>query len=415
MRLVHLSYFMILVCFQSICYGQLQVSHLLGRVRLEHLGTQDHCGFYPEFTLDLSNGDSLVVIEHDQMTDMTTCKCFFDLEFVFENPPPGDYTIHVFRRYSAPWMGDSLYYQGQVALSVSSDFTMDGRFHQQSQCHYSPTNALHYPLSAGNEWHYSGSWTPDDYNWGIQNTVHRVISDTLMPNGELYWRTEEIDLNDGSLERIYYQRYDEEDGIVYHYAPGACDNDERVEYNLNYSDDGEFRWTACGDSWRMINVYHDPEGGDPYLTSEYDGLIYQKHEFRDSIGLSSSLTSEITAYSEILKGCIIDGIVHGTLLSTDPGQITPASAFLLEAYPNPFNPSVTISYDLPEASRVELTVYDLQGKSVNTLVNTSQQSGHYDIQWQGFNNSGDLVGTGIYLLRIRSENKSETLKIALLR
>ena len=81
---------------------------------------------------------------------------------------------------------------------------------------------------------------------------------------------------------------------------------------------------------------------------------------------------------------------------------------LMQNYPNPFNPSTTINYEIPQNSFVTLKVYDVSGKEVKTLVNQSQNSGQYKVQF----NAGDLV-SGVYVYRLTAGNLVSTRKLIL--
>jgi len=74
--------------------------------------------------------------------------------------------------------------------------------------------------------------------------------------------------------------------------------------------------------------------------------------------------------------------------------------YLSEAYPNPFNTTTTISYTLPYQSSVELTIYDIMGREVKAFNITSQPSGYQNIVWDGTNDDGVSVSSGVYLYRI---------------
>jgi len=73
---------------------------------------------------------------------------------------------------------------------------------------------------------------------------------------------------------------------------------------------------------------------------------------------------------------------------------------LTQNYPNPFNPITTIRYALPRDVDVQLVVYDITGRQVKTLVNKRQSAGHYSIQWNGKNDNGQSVSSGIYIYQI---------------
>ena len=84
-------------------------------------------------------------------------------------------------------------------------------------------------------------------------------------------------------------------------------------------------------------------------------------------------------------------------------------------YPNPFNPKTTISYNLKEDTFINLTIYDLVGKQVKTLVNGKEKSGNRHIQWDATNLHGFPVPSGTYLYKIETDNFSQTKKMILLK
>lgn len=83
-------------------------------------------------------------------------------------------------------------------------------------------------------------------------------------------------------------------------------------------------------------------------------------------------------------------------------ELIPTSFYLDRNFPNPFNPSTVIRYGLPKPSRVELHVYNMLGQRVRTLTRTSQPAGVFEISWDGRNDSGDLVSSGIYVYRLQA-------------
>ncbi|MCB5269964.1 MAG: T9SS type A sorting domain-containing protein, partial [Candidatus Cloacimonadaceae bacterium] len=82
-------------------------------------------------------------------------------------------------------------------------------------------------------------------------------------------------------------------------------------------------------------------------------------------------------------------------------------------YPNPFNPSTTISYSVPTDGDVALSIYNARGQLVNTLVNEYKSKGRYLIAWQAKDLRGASVASGVYYLRLRSGNQSISRKILL--
>ena len=88
---------------------------------------------------------------------------------------------------------------------------------------------------------------------------------------------------------------------------------------------------------------------------------------------------------------------------------------LHQNYPNPFNPVTTLRYDLPNNNHVTLTIYDLNGKEISQLVNTSQPAGHKSVQWNATDMHGKPVSAGVYLYQIRSGAFVQTKKMVLLK
>jgi hypothetical protein len=88
---------------------------------------------------------------------------------------------------------------------------------------------------------------------------------------------------------------------------------------------------------------------------------------------------------------------------------------LHSAYPNPFNPVTTLNYDLPENELVNITIYDMMGRVVNTLINDQQTAGYKSIQWNATNNTGQSVSTGLYLYTIEAGKFRQTKKMVLMK
>ena len=88
---------------------------------------------------------------------------------------------------------------------------------------------------------------------------------------------------------------------------------------------------------------------------------------------------------------------------------------LRQNYPNPFNPITTIHYQLPRNSAVKLVVYDLLGKQVRSLINQTVEAGYHQVEWNGRNDNGVQVSSGIYIYRFRAESFSQVKKMVLLK
>ena len=88
---------------------------------------------------------------------------------------------------------------------------------------------------------------------------------------------------------------------------------------------------------------------------------------------------------------------------------------LHQNYPNPFNPVTTFRYDLYEDSFVKITVYDMIGRVVKTMVNSQQNSGFKSVQWNATNDKGAPVSAGLYLYMIHAGEYISTKKMVLLK
>lgn len=102
-------------------------------------------------------------------------------------------------------------------------------------------------------------------------------------------------------------------------------------------------------------------------------------------------------------------------LSTEIKGELPTSYALKQNYPNPFNATTNISFDLPNDGAVDLSVYDLLGRRVATLINSFLSAGSHTITWDGRSQTGEQVATGIFFYRLKAKDFDETKKMTLLK
>ena len=138
--------------------------------------------------------------------------------------------------------------------------------------------------------------------------------------------------------------------------------------------------------WQRVNNGEMPPGNNPDLNSDEVDLIAQ---WIDEGALEVQLS-------------IID-------------ETLPIAYNLYNAYPNPFNPVTTLQYELPEDAMVNITIYDMMGRAVNTLINGSQTAGYKSIQWNATNDEGKPASAGLYLYTIQAGDYTETKKMVLLK
>ena len=103
------------------------------------------------------------------------------------------------------------------------------------------------------------------------------------------------------------------------------------------------------------------------------------------------------------------------VLSADENLGLPTVFALSQNYPNPFNPSTQIQYALPEETRVVISIYDLMGRKVRTLVNDVQNAGYRSVMWNATNDMGRLVSAGVYIYSIQAGDFVQNRKMVLMK
>jgi hypothetical protein len=93
----------------------------------------------------------------------------------------------------------------------------------------------------------------------------------------------------------------------------------------------------------------------------------------------------------------------------------PITYKLYNAYPNPFNPTTTLHYELPLESLVSLNIYDLMGHNIKFIISNKQPAGHHSIKWDATNNLGEPVSAGMYIYMIQVGEFRQVKKMVLLK
>ncbi|HMD13523.1 MAG TPA: FlgD immunoglobulin-like domain containing protein, partial [Bacteroidota bacterium] len=107
--------------------------------------------------------------------------------------------------------------------------------------------------------------------------------------------------------------------------------------------------------------------------------------------------------------------VKSVILTLNDGANIPKVFALGQNYPNPFNPTTRFTVDVPNASTVEVTIYDVLGQKVNTIMNGQQAPGSITVQWDGRDASGLPVTSGVYFVHMKADNFTATQKIMLMK
>ena len=106
---------------------------------------------------------------------------------------------------------------------------------------------------------------------------------------------------------------------------------------------------------------------------------------------------------------------EGLQLSTKEKTGVPSNFSLKQNYPNPFNPNTVISFDLVEDTDVSIKIYDMTGKLVRNLINTSMTIGANTVTWDGKDDLGVSVSGGVYLYNLQTGDYNQTKKMVLMK
>jgi hypothetical protein len=126
------------------------------------------------------------------------------------------------------------------------------------------------------------------------------------------------------------------------------------------------------------------------------------------------------AGQDVTAGTLVGISLHGSGVPTDILEETatppPVSGLQLDAFPNPFNPSTTLRYYLPEAANIRMVVYDLAGRQLRVLdTGTHLEAGWHQLSWDGRDNTGRRLASGIYLVRLDIGSMSTSRRVVLLK
>jgi len=116
------------------------------------------------------------------------------------------------------------------------------------------------------------------------------------------------------------------------------------------------------------------------------------------------------------KEIIINQTVSKLILTGfNNSSLVPTRYELSQNYPNPFNPETSISYDVPKTSFITIEVFNLLGQKLRTLVNEKKNPGTYQILWNGLDDQGQAVSSGVYLYKMQAGDFAAMKKMVLVR
>ncbi|MFQ5650253.1 MAG: T9SS type A sorting domain-containing protein [bacterium] len=128
----------------------------------------------------------------------------------------------------------------------------------------------------------------------------------------------------------------------------------------------------------------------------------------------SSAALDIEGLTFLKPDSLLAGATFLTSVGEGPASL-PASYALEQNYPNPFNPETTLRFQLPEASRVQVSIFNLLGKKIRVLTNADYPAGYHTIRWDGRDGKGQVLASGVYFYRIEAGEFVQIRKMSLLR
>ncbi len=143
--------------------------------------------------------------------------------------------------------------------------------------------------------------------------------------------------------------------------------------------------------------------------------------YAPGVGPVKRILYGIALFEYPLTYAFVNGFYLPTKIDEPPESSEPDQFYLYHNYPNPFNSATVIPFDLSNPGYVTLQIYDIMGRRVKTLLAEPKPAGHFEVQWDGRDDLGDIAASGIYFCRLQaitkqsSETAVQVRKLVLLR
>jgi len=260
------------------------------------------------------------------------------------------------------------------------------------------------------------SFTPDSnyYNWGYcRPDLGISVIDNSIYVAENFNRTiARFNSNTGNLTGVVnlgpyiYESF--HDGCYAGHSSIINTNNFYIVFYM--SNDPRYSSIMAFDKdWNYIESVRVPLVGVNQLLSEF---IYDEINNRLNFAYSAWLPYPYGGFKIVVQSIKFQDYVD--VESTDD-FVLPNTAKLLQNYPNPFNPETTIEYSIPSRSHVSITIYNILGKKVKTILDEEKPAGEHSVKWDGVDDSNQPVASGIYFYRLKSGEKNLTSKMVLLK
>ncbi|MBN2009003.1 T9SS type A sorting domain-containing protein [candidate division KSB1 bacterium] len=256
-----------------------------------------------------------------------------------------------------------------------------------------------------------GGWSePKDDESGVNGSA------SFTNTGKVYYSDY---LANTSWERgIYCADYDS-NGLSNIHALAAVINSQYIDYTPYISPDEDFLLFSSSRPSLNENMYL-------YISfKNADETWSEPEKINDTIGFAGNARfPSISPDGNYLFFCGDDGNIYWVdikaldrlyLTHMKQSEIQPDGFQLFQNYPNPFNPSTTIAYSLSQQSLIQITIYNLNGQLIKTLINQQQAPGYYTVVWNATDEKNNPVSSGMYIYKIEADGFTLQKKMSLVR
>lgn len=179
-------------------------------------------------------------------------------------------------------------------------------------------------------------------------------------------------------------------------APNRCLDTPFIIHHMSGIDTVRMDQTSQGSSWNLLGSY------------TFSG------DSSDAVQISNLASNGDFIVADAIRFVSFDTTIT-VGISSGNNSALPLKASLSQNYPNPFNPSTTIAFELKETAHVQLMVYNILGERITTLLDATRQSGSHQIRWNGKDDNGLPVSSGIYFYRFIFDDHFQQKKMILIR
>ena len=283
-----------------------------------------------------------------------------------------------------------------------------------------PKASEYFPLKVGNLWEY-------DHRFQEILQIFNVISDSLFGDSVLVYTVErrsKLGNDDWMTGAPFYYHYNSDSTVIYQYEqyppPPYIEGIPIINTENGVGHRWSFDWGDCYYTFAVTDTGSAtffnqtlPWLNVDSINQEYQTIVIIQEMWRYVLGIGP-IRNDI----DTLVYAKINDIEYGTILNVNDSHknhlITP-NEFKLESYPNPFNASTVLNFNLKQDGDTRLDIYNSLGQCIKTLHNGWHRAGSHQIIWDGSDMSGQTVSSGIYFAILQHQGLRQTTRLLLLK